>query len=89
MSLPDQLDDPINPRHYRLEGEETIDRIRAALGAEGFVAYCRGSAMKYRARAGHKTNASEQEDLDKARWYETMARHVLLPHLCDDPRSER
>lgn len=55
-----------SPPHY--QGKvECIDAIEAALGAEGFAAYCRGNAIKYSFRAGRKGGATE--DIAKARWY--------------------
>lgn len=60
--------DTVNhPSHYISGGMECIDAIRAALGHDGFVAYCRGNAMKYLWRTGHKGDAVE--DLRKAAWY--------------------
>jgi hypothetical protein len=59
--------DPVNhPPHY--QGKvECIDAIESALGTEGFIAYCRGNAIKYIFRAGKK--GDEVEDLSKAIWY--------------------
>ena len=59
--------DPVNhPDHY--QGKvECIDAIKAALGDDGFVAHCRGTAMKYIYRAGRK--GESVEDLRKAAWY--------------------
>lgn len=55
-----------HPPHY--QGKvECIDAIEAALGPDGFAAYCRGNAIKYSFRAGRKGPAGE--DLAKARWY--------------------
>lgn len=55
-----------HPPHY--QGKvECIDAIEAALGTDGFAAYCRGNAIKYSFRAGRKGPAGE--DLAKARWY--------------------
>lgn len=64
--------DMINhPPHY--QGKvECIDAIESALGKAGFVAYCRGNAMKYTFRAGRKGDAAE--DLEKARWYLSKAK---------------
>lgn len=68
--------DPVNhPAHYTAGGVECIDAIRAALGDEGFVAYCRGNAMKYTWRAGLK--AAHAEDLRKGAWYLTRAADTL------------
>jgi hypothetical protein len=79
------MTDMVNsPAHYNQSNIECIDAIRAALGEEGFVAYCRGNAIKYNWRAGHKVSTtgstdSGKEDLQKAAWYSRMASG-------DDPR---
>lgn len=66
-SVPDVIN---APAHYRLEsGREAIDVIRETLGAAGFVAYCKGNAIKYIARAGAKDGASAETDLQKAAKY--------------------
>ena len=55
-----------HPPHYQSDsGVECIDAIRAALGSAGFIAYCRGNAMKYVWR--EKVDAAE--DLRKAAFY--------------------
>lgn len=72
------------PSHYAGE-RETIDVIRDQLGDEGFVAFCRGNAIKYRARAGRKGSADT--DLGKAVWYEMMAVHITDGG--PDPRAYR
>ncbi len=43
-----------NPDHYRNKSIEPIDAMRSWLGESMFVAYCRGSAIKYLARMGEK-----------------------------------
>lgn len=59
-----------HPPHY--QGKvECIDAIEAALGPTGFVAYCRGNALKYTFRAGRKGPA--QQDMAKAAWYTARA----------------
>ncbi len=67
-----------SPDHYNQGDIECIDCIEAALGEEGFIAYCRGNAIKYNWRAGHKLDSVE--DLKKAAWYSSMASG-------DDPRT--
>lgn len=63
------------PPHYQSDaGIECIDAIRAALGEDGFLAYCRGNAMKYTWRAGRKGNAAD--DLAKGAWYLRKADEV-------------
>ena len=60
-----------SPPHYNQGDIECIDAIEAALGPEGFAAYCRGNALKYLWRTDHKGGA---EDIKKANWY--LARMV-------------
>ncbi len=73
----DHYVDPVNhPDHYQSEdGIECIDAIRAALGLEGFVAHCRGTAIKYAWRSGKKQRHAE--DLRKAAWYLTRAAEAM------------
>lgn len=56
-----------HPPHYTAGGVECIEAIEEALGRDGFVAYCRGNAIKYTWRAGLK--GDWREDLKKAAWY--------------------
>ena len=65
-SQPADADMVNSPPHY--QGKvECIDAIEAALGPDGFAAYCRGNAIKYSFRAGRKGDAAQ--DLAKAAWY--------------------
>lgn len=75
------------PSRYMATGREAIDVIREELGDERFAGFCRGTARKYRLRAGHKAGAPEGNDLEKARWYEMMADHVESG--TPDPRTLR
>ena len=60
--------DPVNhPSHYKVGGIETIDYIQAKLSPEEFAGFCKGNALKYISRAGHKADAAE--DTRKAIWY--------------------
>lgn len=67
--------DAVNhPSHY--QGKiECIEAIRAALGDEGVILHCRGTAMKYIYRTGKKGSA--KEDLEKAVWYLNYAIKIL------------
>lgn len=68
--------DPVNhPLYYTAGSIECIDAMREALGLEGFVAYCRGAAIKYAWRAPLKANAAE--DLRKGAWYLSRAAAAL------------
>jgi hypothetical protein len=64
---PEESADMVNhPPHYQSDnGIECIDAIRAALGKEGFIAYCRGNAIKYTWR----DKKDNKEDYNKACWY--------------------
>jgi hypothetical protein len=68
-----------SPSHYNQTELECIDAIKYALGEEGFIAYCKGNALKYTWRSGHKRDSAE--DLKKAAWYCRMASG-------DDPRKD-
>lgn len=74
---PEQQVDMVNkPPHYQTDnGIECIDAIRAALGLDGFIAYCRGNAIKYVWRAGKKDETAQ--DLRKAAWYLDRAAQEL------------
>jgi hypothetical protein len=61
------MTDAVNPDHYKVGGIETIDYLQAKLTPEEFVGYCRGNALKYISRAGHKDNTAQE--IDKAIWY--------------------
>lgn len=61
------LDMVNHPDHYKVGGIEAIDYIQAKLSPEEFAGYCRGNALKYISRAGHK-DATAQE-VGKAIWY--------------------
>lgn len=63
-----------HPPHYTAGAVECIDAIRAALGDDGLVAYCRGNAIKYLWRTGKKGDAVQ--DMEKAVWYITKAVEV-------------
>lgn len=66
---PEQMSDNVNhpPHCIQTEIECIDDAIKAALGADGFLAFCKGQVIKYLWRAEHKGNRIE--DLRKAQWY--------------------
>ena len=55
-----------HPIHYTQGDIECIDALEAALGPEGFKAYCRGACLKYLWRTEYKNGV---EDLKKCEWY--------------------
>jgi hypothetical protein len=64
LALPDLVN---HPPHYTAGAVECIDAIEAALGRDGFVAYCQGQVVKYLWRLGRK--GPKLEDARKAQWY--------------------
>lgn len=62
-----EFKDAINPDHYKVGGIETIEYLQAKLSPEEFRGYCRGNALKYLSRAGHKDDAAQE--YRKAIWY--------------------
>ncbi len=62
--------DPVHaPSHYTQDGDiECIDAIRAALGRDGFIAFCRGNILKYLWRLLDK-HEKGSVDAEKARKY--------------------
>lgn len=56
-----------HPSHYNQDSSiECIDAIKASLGKDGFVDYCKGNCMKYLWRYKYKNGV---EDLKKAKVY--------------------
>ena len=63
-----------HPKHYTQGDIECIQAIRAMLGDQGYLAYCRGQMLKYNWRAMYK--GATETDLRKARWYTEEAVRV-------------
>ena len=63
-SEPDMVN---NPAHYQHGGIETLDIIKSMLSEEEFKGYLKGNILKYRERAEHKGNATQ--DYAKAKFY--------------------
>lgn len=64
-------DDVKAPSHYQLfDGTESIEVIARAMTVAEFRGFCFGNVLKYRLRAGKKSElATMQKDLDKAAFY--------------------
>lgn len=73
MELGSMTDLVNHPPHYKQGDIECIHAIKAALGDDGFRAYCKGNVIKYLWRAEHKNNVDQ--DYGKADWY---MRRLLL-----------
>lgn len=72
-----------SPNHYMLfEGIESIEVIARSMTVEAFRGFCLGNILKYRLRAGKKTDlANVQQDLSKAEFYkELFEKHKAKCH---------
>lgn len=72
------INDKINPPHYQTTcgtDLESIDFIQSILTETQFIGYCAGNAMKYRLRAGKKSENIDT-DIKKAIWYEEKIKNV-------------
>lgn len=72
-----KIEQAVNPEHYKTNafGKELIDIMQANFTKEEFVGYCKGNSIKYRLRAGNKSDDIEQ-DIKKALWYESKLREI-------------
>lgn len=71
------------PSHYQLfEGVEAIEVIARSMTQEMFKGYCLGNILKYRLRAGKKSElATLEKDMAKAAFYlELYEKHKGLCH---------
>lgn len=71
------------PSHYQLfEGVEAIEVIARSMTQEMFKGYCLGNILKYRLRAGKKSElATLEKDMAKATFYlELYNKHKGLCH---------
>lgn len=71
------------PSHYQLfEGVEAIEVIARSMTQEMFKGYCLGNILKYRLRAGKKSElATLEKDMAKATFYlELYAKYKGLCH---------
>ncbi|WAO25456.1 nucleotide kinase [Shigella phage CT02] len=62
------------PRHYQLfDNVEAIEVIARSMTVEAFRGYCLGNILKYRLRAGKKSElATMEKDLNKAAFYQEL-----------------
>lgn len=60
------MDNVNHPSHYTQGGIECIEAIKASLGTDGFVDYCKGNVIKYLWRWRDKGGV---EDIEKAQVY--------------------
>lgn len=83
LKPPAVADDVKSPSHYQLfEGLESIEVIARSMTVEMFKGFCLGNVLKYRLRAGKKSElATLEKDMAKATFYlELYEKHKGLCH---------
>jgi hypothetical protein len=68
--------DFVNPDHYKNSSREVIDMMLDIWGKDDLIKYCEMCSFKYRMRLGLKPGQSIEQDLDKAKWYESKAKEL-------------
>ena len=70
--------DVTHPNHYMLfDNVEAIEVIARSMTVEAFRGYCLGNILKYRLRAGKKSElATMEKDLNKAAFYQELLEEV-------------
>jgi hypothetical protein len=59
-----------HPDHYNMNGrKECIVEMEERYGAKAVAFFCLLNAYKYLYRAGNKDGNTEEQDVQKARWY--------------------
>ena len=68
------IDDVRKPFHYQVfDGVESIEIIARSLTVSEFRGFCMGNVLKYRLRAGKKSElATMEKDLNKAAFYQEL-----------------
>lgn len=68
-----------HPEHYQKAGrKECIEEMIDLYGRNVTAIFCLTNAYKYLYRAGQKENNSEQQDIQKARWYFNYVNNHLV-----------
>ena len=65
------------PKHYDFFGMTVIDVIEKTSSWQEFLGFLKGTAMRYRLRAGSKPGNSLEQDIAKAEWYENKYDEVI------------
>lgn len=68
------IDDVRKPSHYQVfDGVESIEIIARSMTVSEFRGFCMGNVLKYRLRAGKKSElATMEKDLNKAAFYQEL-----------------
>ena len=70
----ESIDDVCKPSHYQVfDGVESIEIIARSMTVSEFRGFCMGNVLKYRLRAGKKSElATMEKDLNKAAFYQEL-----------------
>lgn len=68
--MQNEFDNVKNPKHYHFFDVESIEIIKKGMSVEEFRGFCKGSALKYRLRAGKKDDTTQ--DINKALEFEQI-----------------
>lgn len=68
--------DQVNPSHYKAGEMEVWQMMIKVYGVEAYLNFAKLNAFKYRMRAGLKTGADVQTDINKALWYEQKIKEL-------------
>ena len=67
-----------HPQHYQKAGrKECIEEMLELYGEHITAIFCLTNAYKYIYRAGEKEGNSEQQDMQKAKWYFEYADRII------------
>ena len=71
---PQDIDGVRKPSHYQVfDGVESIEIIARSMTVSEFRGFCMGNVLKYRLRAGKKSElATLEKDLNKAAFYQEL-----------------
>lgn len=75
VKQPEVKDDDVRkPSHYQVfDGVESIEIIARSMTVSEFRGFCKGNVLKYRLRAGKKSElATMEKDLNKAAFYQEL-----------------
>ena len=67
-----------HPTYFNQHPIEVIDMMLAIYGKDAVINFCLLNAFKYRMRAGHKDDITQ--DIQKALWYERKAKELEGNH---------
>ena len=65
------------PKHYDFFGMTVIKVIEKTSTWEEYLGFIKGTAMRYRLRAGSKPGNSLEQDIAKAEWYENEYARIV------------